>query len=87
MTSNDKMIDLLMKDLEAEINRVYRPQERFLGAGFTKGYIQSFLVTTILKQLPEPARGNAMEALVDRIIYLRSCEPEALVNIVQGEVA
>lgn len=86
MTSNDKMIDLLMRDLEAEINRVYRPKERFKGDGFTTGYIQSFLIT-LLQKLPEPARGDAIEALVDRIIYLRSCEPEVPVKIVQGEAA
>lgn len=86
MTSNSKMFDLLMKDLEAEINRVHRPRERFKGDGFTTGYIQSFLVT-LLQKLPEPAREQAVETIVDRIIYLRSCEPEVPVKIVQGEAA
>lgn len=85
---NNKMFDLLMNDLENEIDRVYCAGTRPLlyGGGFKHGYLYSFFLAMI-KDLPEPAREDAVDKIVDRVIFLRSREPEVPVTIIEGEAA
>lgn len=85
---SNKMFDLLLNDLENEIRRVYNPNTRpaLYGGGFMHGYMYAFFVS-LLKELPEPAKERVIDDIVDRLVFLRSREPEKPVTIIEGEAA
>jgi len=85
---SNQLFDLLMKDLENEIKRVYSADVRpsLYGGGFMHGYMYTFFLS-LIKDLPEPAREKVIDEIVDRVIFLRLREPEVPVTIIEGEAA
>ena len=85
---SNQLFDLLMKDLETEIRRVYDSNTRpaLYGGGFLHGYMFTFFLS-LIKELPDPAREKVIDEIVDRVIFLRSREPEVPVTIIEGEAA
>ena len=85
---SNQLFDLLMKDLETEIRRVYDKDTRpaLYGGGFMHGYMFTFFLS-LIKELPEPAREKVIDEIVDRVIFLRSREPEVPVTTIEGEAA
>ena len=85
---SNQLFDLLMKDLETEIRRVYDSNTRpaLYGGGFMHGYMFTFFLS-LIKELPDPAREKVIDEIVDRVIFLRSREPEVPVSIIEGESA
>ena len=85
---SNQLFDLLMKDLETEIRRVYDKDTRpaLYGGGFMHGYMFTFFLS-LIKELPEPAREKVIDEIVDRVIFLRSREPEVPVANIEGEAA
>lgn len=85
---SNQLFDLLMKDLETEIRRVYDKDTRpaLYGGGFMHGYMFTFFLS-LIKELPDPAREKVIDEIVDRVIFLRSREPEVPVSNIEGEAA
>jgi hypothetical protein len=42
---------------------------------------------SLIKELPDPAREKVIDDIVDRVIFLRSRDPEVPVTIIEGEAA
>ena len=87
---SNQLFDLLMKDLETEIRRVYDSNTRpaLYGGGFLHGYMFTFFLS-LIKELPDPVREKVIDDIVDRVIFLRSREPEVpvTITIIEGEAS